>query len=113
MGAQQAKVLIEANSSDQSAMPNNSSNTQFLNMIVNKNKIDELKSIHVIPNNLDTFLPVTTAHKFVDTENSAAQEINKRLVLPPKSRLGPRLGIQQGNLVKRPSIKERLGPMFD
>ena len=75
-------------------------------IIVNKNKIEELKSNHVIPENVEKFIPVASNHKNSQVAND---NHHSRLVLPPKSRLGIKVEINQGNTLRKRSVKERLG----
>ena len=82
-------------------------NTSLSKIIVNKNKIEELKSNNVIPQNIETFVQASSSAatiKMNDTKEA------KRLVLPPKSRLGFNVKLNQGG--KR-SVKERLGSIAD
>ena len=80
----------------------NQSVTVAPKMIINKNKIEELKNNHIIPQNIETFLPVASPQKSADTGGASSLNVHKRVVLPPKARLG--------NLIKA-NIKERLGPV--
>ena len=75
-------------------------------IIVNKNKIQELKSNHVIPENVEKFIPVASNPKSSELAND---NHHSRLVLPPKSRLGIKVEINQGNPLRKRSVKERLG----
>ena len=71
-------------------------------IIVNKNKIAELKSNHVISKDIGVFTPVSLS---INCDVAKKHESN-RVVLPPKSRLG--IKIDQ-NQEKKRSVKERLG----
>ena len=81
-------------------------NTSLPKIIVNKNKIEELKSNNVIPQNIETFVPVSSSAPIKMEDIKGA----KRLVLPPKSRLGFNVELNQRG--KR-SVKERLGSIVD
>ena len=75
-------------------------------IIVNKNKIDELRNRHVIPQSISLFCPAKV------TMNSEIEKKNEsnRVVLPPKQRLGIKIEVSQG---KKRSVKDRLGAVVN
>lgn len=75
-------------------------------IIVNKNKIDELRNKHVIPQSISLFSPAKV------TMNSEIEKKNEsnRVVLPPKQRLGIKIEVGQG---KKRSVKDRLGAVVN
>ena len=75
-------------------------------IIVNKNKIDELRNKHVIPQSISLFSP---AKATINSEIEKKCESN-RVVLPPKQRLGIKIEVSQG---KKRSVKDRLGAVVN
>ena len=75
-------------------------------IIVNKNKLNELKNNHVIPQNVSVFDPVK-ARLGPEAEN---KNESNRVVLPPKQRLGIKVEVTQG---KKRSVKDRLGAIIN
>ena len=100
------EISKQANSLDTS-LPANVPNAPKI--IVNRKKIEELKNNHVIPQNIKTFVPVTSPFLQAEIEDPN----QKRVVLPPKSRLGTRKDVTHGLLGTKRSIKDRLGTVFD